>query len=146
MKGGNREHSGLTGFALALLVILASSPGARAQTTSSALGAAATVWGGPHIELEVTADGANLEFDCASGTIALPLTVDAQGKFQAKGTFTRERPGPVMRDGNQPAAAVYSGTLTGDTMHLTIAVSTQSDGMGEYFLTRGKPGRVMKCK
>jgi hypothetical protein len=131
---------------VALAVAGAMSPNLQAQTAGVSLGATGTVWGGKHVALQVTAEGATLQFDCARGTIALPLMVDAHGNFKAKGTFTRERPGPVMRDGNQAAAAVYSGTLTRDTLHLTIAAGAQSEGMGEYVLTLGKPGRVLKCK
>jgi hypothetical protein len=118
----------------------------QAQTAGKSLGATGTIWGGEHVELEVTTEGVTLEFDCASGTIAQPLTVDSRGNFKVKGTFTRERPGPVMRDSNQTAAATYSGNLTGDTLRLTITAGPQSEGVGEYVLTRGKPGQVMKCK
>ena len=137
----------LTELALAVLLVSASSLCAQAQTNSSALGAAGSVWGGDHVKLEVTAEGATLDFDCASGTIAGPLTADAQGKFTVKGTFTRERPGPVMRDNpNTAAAATYSGTITGNTMRLNITAGSQNDSMGDYVLVRGQPGKVFKCK
>jgi len=137
----------LTELALAVLLALASSLCAQAQTNSSALGATGSVWGGDHVKLEVTAEGATLDFDCASGTIAGPLTADAQGKFTVKGTFTRERPGPVMRDNpNTAAAATYSGTITGNTMRLNITAGPQNGSAGDYVLTRGQPGKVFKCK
>ena len=65
--------------------------GCRSKGTSrnnSADDAAANIWGGEHIEMEVTRDGATLEFDCATGTIAEPLPVHSQGRFSVKGTFT----------------------------------------------------------
>jgi hypothetical protein len=96
--------------------------------------------------LEVTAEGATLDFDCASGTIAKPVSVDAQGKFRAKGSFTREGPGPVTREGNPAAAAIYSGSIEGQTMHLRVASGPQHENVGEYVLVRGQPGRVMKCR
>ena len=137
----------LTELALAVLFVLASSLCAQAQTNSSALGAAGSVWGGDHVKLEVTAEGATLEFDCASGTLSKPLTADAGGNFKIKGTFTRERPGPVMRDSpNTAAAATYSGTITGSTMRLNITAGSQNDSMGDYVLGRGQPGKVFKCK
>jgi hypothetical protein len=131
---------------IALLMTLAA--GLHAQNTSaqgSALGASGTVWGGDHLELEVTADGANLNFDCASGTITHSLSADAQGKFRAKGMLTRERPGPVIRDSPGAAQATYTGTIQGDTMHLVVA-SGSPEPYGEYLLTRGKPGHVIKCR
>ena len=131
---------------IALLMTLAA--GSHAQNTSaqsSALGVPGTVWGGDHLELEVTADGANLNFDCASGTITHSLSVDAQGKFRAKGMLTRERPGPVMRDSPGAAQATYTGTIQGDTMHLAVT-SGSPEPYGEYVLTRGRPGHVIKCR
>ncbi len=119
----------------------------HAQASGKALGATGTVWGGQHVALELTAEGATLEFDCASGTIALPLTVDAQGNFKVKGTFTRERPGPVMRDNpNTAANATYTGTITGNTMRLSITTGSQNESIGDYVLVRGQPGKVFKCK
>lgn len=120
-------------------------PSAEAQVNGSPLGASGTVWGGQHVELEVTPAGATLEFDCASGFIAKPLQLDAQGKFKVAGTFSREHPGPVIRDGPGPAPATYSGSVQNGTMKLTIAVS-QGENLGEYMLFRGKPGLVMKCR
>jgi hypothetical protein len=118
----------------------------QAQSHSAALGAIGTVWGGTHVELEVTAEGATLEFDCASGTITKPLQVDAQGNFKGTGTFMREHPGPVMRNGPPPAPATYSGSIQKGTMKLSITSGAQDESQGEYVLTQGKSGRVFKCK
>lgn len=106
-----------------------------------------TVWGGDHVEMEVTGGGARLEFDCAHGTIDEPLRVDAKGAFRAKGTFTPERSGP-SRDGDASpiAKAIYSGTLKDDAMTLRVVVDGQ-DGPGTtYELVRGRPGNVRKCR
>lgn len=147
MKSSILGLRGLTGLTLAVLVVLASSLCVQAQTNSSALGPAGSVWGGEHIQLNVTADGATLEFDCASGTITKPLAADAQGSFKVKGTFTRERPGPVMRDNpNTAAAATYSGTITGNAMRLSITTGPQNESIGDYVLARGQTGKVFKCK
>jgi|SRR5664279_4908034 len=105
-----------------------------------------TVWGGQHIEMQLTKNGATLEFDCATGTITKPLAVDGRGKFRTSGTFTRERPGPTMRDGNPAVAATYSGSIDSDTMHLTITAGPNKESVGDYVLVRGNPGRVMKCR
>src|SRR6266487_5167816 len=56
-------------------------------------GIGAGVWGGDHIRMEVSGNGATLEFDCAHGNISGPLTLDRLGRFQAKGSFTREHGG-----------------------------------------------------
>jgi hypothetical protein len=117
-----------------------------AQSGTSALGATGTVWGGQHVDLEVTPEGAMLEFDCASGSISKPLQLDTQGNFKIAGTFTREHPGPVMRDGPAPAPAVYSGSIQNGTMKLTITGGSQGESLGNYLLVKDKPGRVVKCK
>ncbi|MGA9565419.1 MAG: hypothetical protein WBS19_07845 [Candidatus Korobacteraceae bacterium] len=135
----------LTTSILALACFGQNSPNLSGNPTAAAWGAAGTVWGGDHLELDVTADGANLDFDCASGTITQSLAVDAHGVFRARGTLARERPGPVMRDSPGPAQATYTGTIQGDTMHLVVS-SGSPEPYGEYVLTRGKPGRVVKCK
>ena len=74
-------------FVTALSVLLSACllPRLEAQTGQPALGATGAAPGGQHVELEVTAEGATLEFDCASGTITQPLQVDAQGNFQDYG-------------------------------------------------------------
>jgi hypothetical protein len=119
---------------------------AAAQSKQVVLGPAGTLWGGQHVSLEVTEDGAQLEFDCANGTLPKALAIDNKGNFTTKGQFTREHPGPVMRDGNQTAEATYSGTLAGNTLHLHVVAGPQNDSVGDYVLVRDQPGRVMKCK
>jgi hypothetical protein len=131
---------------LVVLICVATNASSQTQPPVALPGAAGTFWGTEHLELEVTAEGATLDFDCATGTIASPIAVNAQGNFRVKGTFTRERPGPVMRDSNPASAAIYSGSIKGDTMHLTIIAGAQNENVGDYVLVRGKPGRVMKCR
>src|ERR1700749_2614046 len=60
-------------------------------------------WGGAHLRLEVRGDGAALEFDCAHGQIDAPFEVDAEGRCDLRGTYTREGPGPI-RLGREPTA------------------------------------------
>ena len=104
----------------------------------------ANVWGGEHVEMELTKTGANLDFDCAVGTIDQPLAVNADGKFRAVGTYTRERPGPVRGNGNPAAAATYIGTIKGESMHLEIVLVNSKETVGIFELVRGRSGHVMK--
>jgi len=97
--------------------------------------------------MEITADGARLEFDCASGAIAERVSPDAQGVFKVKGTFTPESRGPV-RDDAAPRAlkATYSGTIKDDAMSLRVEIEGE-DGPGRTFsLVRDHPGNVRKCR
>lgn len=112
----------------------------------TSLGPLGTVWGAEHLRLEVTAEGANLDFDCATGTISGAPEPDAQGKFTIAGTLVRERPGPTMREGNPAVPAKYSGTIQGQTLRLVVNVEGSKEPYGEYVLTRGKSGRVLKCR
>jgi hypothetical protein len=106
-----------------------------------------SVWGGGHIEITMNANGGDIEFDCASGTISAPFKVDAQGKFQADGTFTREHGGPVrLNEDNATAPAKYSGSIAGDTMHLDVVLVQSRENVGSYVLKRGQAGRVFKCR
>lgn len=131
---------------LLLLACAAIPLAAYGQTSASPLGPAGTIWGGEHVSLEVTSEGSILEFDCANGAITKPVQLDSQGKFKVAGTFTREHPGPVMRDGNPATPANYSGDIQGNTLKLTITAGPQNESVGDYVLRRGNSGRVMKCR
>ncbi|MGC2110653.1 MAG: hypothetical protein WA655_14115 [Candidatus Korobacteraceae bacterium] len=104
------------------------------------------LWGGEHVELELTRTGANLDFDCVTGTIDHPLVLPNEGKFRTTGTYTRERPGPVIGNGNQAASAVYSGTIKGESMHLEVTLVKDEKTVGTFELVHGRSGRVMKCR
>jgi hypothetical protein len=102
-------------------------------------------WAGDHIVLEVSENGAQVEFDCAHGQVTQPVKVDKQGNFKVAGTFTPEHGGPVRRDENPESAPVtYSGQVNGDTMTLTITRGEEK--LGDYTLTRGAQPRLMKCR
>ena len=111
------------------------------------MGATGTTWGGQHVQMQVTAKGATLDFDCASGEITEPVQADAFGNFTAVGTFTRERGGPVRKDAaDNTAAAKYSGTISGDSMRLSITSGPDNAPVGEFVLSRGTTGHLVKCR
>lgn len=123
-----------------LLLVLMALP--NSQETRIATG----VWGGLHINLEVGADSAKVEFDCAHGAIEGPLVVDGNGNFELRGSLTPERGGPIRADEKAEARqATYSGTIKGDTMKLTLKVAGV-DEVETFTLERGKPGDLFKCK
>ena len=103
-------------------------------------------WGGEHINMSVDDRSAKLEFDCAHGYIAGPLTVDGQGKFQLRGTFTPERGGPIRAGESQrEQPATYSGEINGNKMTLVLKVG-DSDETETFTLEKGKTARLVKCK
>jgi hypothetical protein len=104
------------------------------------------VWGGQGISLEVNDQGAQVNYDCAHGTITGKIVPDRNGKFVSKGSHTRERGGPVREEGisnGQPAT--YRGSIDGDVMTLVVTLSETDESIGRFTLTRGKIGRVRKC-
>jgi len=105
------------------------------------------VWGGEHVHLDVNSKSATIEFDCAHGTIEGPFTVAANGEFSWKGTFARERGGPVTsNDENSGAPALYSGLINQQTMKLTLRLENEKDPLDTFVLTRGKDGHIRKCR
>ena len=104
------------------------------------------IWGGDHVRMEVTRSGAELEFDCATGTIAEAIP-ETEGTFSLKGTFTPERGGPT-HDGNtsRTVDANYSGTIKNDTMTLRVVMGGKDREAAKYVLVKGHEGRLMKCR
>ena len=124
-----------------ILVLLLMAP-ANSQKTRIATG----VWGGQHVNLEVGAKSAKVEYDCAYGAIEGPLVVDGNGNFELRGSFTQERGGPVRADETpESRQATYSGTIKGNKMTLTLKVSGV-DEPETFTLERGKAGELFKCK
>lgn len=102
-------------------------------------------WGGEHIGLVVTANGAIVEYDCASGTIDQAL-VAADGRFTAVGTHTRGHGGPVREDeipDKHPAR--YDGQVDEGTMVLEVTLIDSGEKLGRYSLVHGRSPRVFKC-
>lgn len=103
-------------------------------------------WGGRGIVLDVQKQGAQAEFDCARGAITEALVVDKEGRFDARGTYVRERMGPE-REGESPKGepARYSGRVNGKTMQLTVTLTHSGEAVGSFTLTHGRTGRLHKC-
>jgi hypothetical protein len=104
-----------------------------------------TIWGGDHVRMTVTRDGADLEFDCAVGTIAEPVP-DTDGSFRLKGTFTPQRSGPSRGDRARAAAAIYSGTIERDSIRLRVVLEGPEQEVGQFVLQRGSAGSLRKCR
>lgn len=103
------------------------------------------VWGGNHVRLEVGAESANIEYDCAHGVIEGPLKVDANGRFNLRGTHTPERGGPIRSDETRRSLpATYVGSISGDKMTLTLKLSGAEDET--FTLEKGKEANLFKCK
>lgn len=103
------------------------------------------VWGGQHIRLEVTDNGANIEYDCAHSTIDEPIVLDSKGNFDVKGKFTPERGGPIRDEESNSYSVRYVGNARDKQLTLTITVPDKKETIGNFTLTHGSDGRLMKC-
>ena len=113
-------------------------------TYEGAPSVATGTWGGDHIRLEVTDRGAQADFDCAHGSIDEPVTLDGDGRFDAKGSYAPEGPGPQREDG-QGRPVRYAGRVQGSTMTVTISIVESGETVGPFTLTRGKTPKITKC-
>jgi hypothetical protein len=103
-------------------------------------------WGGDHIRLEVTDKGGEVEFDCARGVIDESLITDSRGRFDAKGSYVVESPGPRREDvPAQSRLARYVGQIQDSTMTLTITLSEDAGVVGTFSLKKDRLSRITKC-
>jgi hypothetical protein len=113
-------------------------------------------WGGRGVRLDVGASGARLEFDCAHGRINGPFALDRAGRFEARGTYTREggpaRVGADVPDGVRPAdegaetfEASYAGRVEAGKMTLSVTLSPGGARLGPFRLARGEQATLVKC-
>ena len=102
-------------------------------------------WGGQHVGIVIQGGLADVQFDCASGTIDVPIAPAKDGAFEARGTYRAGMPGPV-RVGqiftSQPAT--YSGKVTKQAMTLSVALE---DGtiIGPLTLAQGAAPQLTRC-
>ena len=102
-------------------------------------------WGGTGLQMEVRADGAHIEFDCARADIRQPLLARSDGTFEWLGGYVQEHGGPVMVGDDQARPARFTGTVSNGTMTLTIVYTDDNTKIGTWTLQQGDQGRIMKC-
>ncbi len=105
------------------------------------------VWGGEHIRMEVNDTGADIEFDCAKGSISQPLALDDKGRFKVQGIYIAGTPAPVAVDGSVTASgikATYAGTLSGSSLQLEVFIKGQNPPR-TFDLVQGDQGHLAKC-
>jgi hypothetical protein len=95
--------------------------------------------------MEVSQSGASIQYGCAHGTIDRPIKPDSSGRFTARGTHFKERPGPVREEEMEGEAATYTGHVDGTTMTLTVTITATQQTIGTFTLTHGRRSRIIKC-
>lgn len=102
-------------------------------------------WGGDHIGISVTDDGAKIEFDCAHGSIESLIPLDDNGGFDVTGVYVQEQGGPLRQGGQAERAAGYSGKVDGNHMSLTVKLKDAEKEIGKFTLELGKSPVIRKC-
>ena len=101
-------------------------------------------WGGPHagVAFNVLAD---VQFDCASGSIDVPVYPAKDGSFEVKGTYREGSPGPV-RVGQifRSQTATYSGNAFEGVMTLNVELE-DGTALGPFNLTLGALPQLTRC-
>ena len=100
-------------------------------------------WGGQGVGLLIEGGIAQVQFDCAAGTIDSNLA--ASGTFSAPGTYRTGAAGPV-RVGQifTSQRATYSGSVAAETMTLSVRLE-DGTSLGPFTLTRGAQGQINRC-
>lgn len=104
------------------------------------------VWGGQHMGLWLENGLGRIEYDCASGTIDEPLTLDRRDRFSVKGKHRKQRGGPIRIDEpsrDQPAR--YTGSLVGQTLTITVTLTNTRETIGTFRLTHNHEPHIVKC-
>jgi len=103
-------------------------------------------WGGEHLGLVATIQGAELEFDCATGRTSEAIVPDASGRFSVAGFHSPGHGGPIREDEETPELpARFDGTVRGDLMTIRITLPASATELGPYTLVRGASPHVIKC-
>jgi hypothetical protein len=108
-------------------------------------------WGGPHAGLAFQGGLAEVQFDCASGTVDDPITPAKDGSFSAKGTYRTGTAGPVkVGQFFKSQGAIYSGRIAKaakeapQVMTLNVALE-DGTALGPFTLTEGTPPQITRC-
>ena len=147
-----RLKTTLAAAALLLISVYTAAEGRRApmtQTGGTRVSDALTqgVWGGEHIRFEVTERGANVEYDCAHGTVEGRIVVDRRGRFSVKGMHYEEHGGPSRAGEEEVAYPVrLSGVVGGSLMKLTVTRAGTRRVVGTFSLARDREANLVKCR
>jgi len=105
-------------------------------------GTATTTWGNERETFTMLLDGARFEGLCVEGVIAEKVAVDQAGMFSARGTLRQL--GGRRRDDDGARDVVFRGTISGETMTLSIEGADHVE-IGKSTLRRGVHGTAHPC-
>lgn len=99
-------------------------------------------WGGDNAGLIVTDSTAHIHIGCTLGDADGPIHPDAQGRFEASGTYNVDAY-PIDRGILHPAR--FTGQVVGRRMTLTVVLTDTTRQLGPVTLTYGKEPRMGPC-
>jgi hypothetical protein len=105
------------------------------------------VWGGNEIAMTVNLAGASIDLGCSKG-VSSPLILDNRGSFNAIGTLTVRKPGPVAQGQTIPTyRAQYTGTEANGLMELSITyyIGNRVQPQMNYTLRFGSASGAHAC-
>jgi len=101
-------------------------------------------WGGVGASLQVDAQGADVELDCAHGRIEAPLRLDGEGHFLVEGFLVSEG-GPVGQEAPDRRPASYDGVLDGQRLTFSVDLLEPVATAGPFVVRFGDAPRLLKC-
>ena len=115
---------------------------ACSAATSTRITEVVGTWGGDNAGLIVTETDVHVHIGCTLGDAVGPIHPDANGRFEATGTYNVDAY-PVSRGITHPAA--FSGQIMGQTMTLTVSLTDTARVLGPVTLIYGKEPKMGPC-
>jgi hypothetical protein len=115
---------------------------ACSAATSTPITQVAGTWGGDNAGLIVADNDVHVHIGCTLGDALGPIRPDANGRFEATGTYNVDAY-PVDRGITHPAS--FAGQIVGQTMRLTVTLTDIARVLGPVTLTYGKDPKMGPC-
>ena len=140
-----RFHNTIRFSASAILLLSFAVNNGSADHPPSAPKIVSGAWGGEHISLRASSQGAQIDLDCAHATITKPITLDSQDRFDVTGSLAH-RGGAQPEGGSEATPARFTGYVRDGTMHLTMRSSESSEVLGSFILRQNAKGHIARCQ
>ena len=128
--------------AIALLVGWGLLAGCESSLPVTANGVVVGTWGGDDGGLIADDTSGHTHIGCTYGNVHRPIVADAQGHFDVAGEYNITAY-PVDRGIFHPA--LFTGSVGGRTMTLTVTLSDTAVVLGPVHLTFGREPRMQVC-